>query len=239
MKNIAFDVRLYLPVAAGLLVTMAAFGDGSGSGRLLTPYSGGNASLKQAEDARLREQTNCDIRGVKLQGTQAPGTGYGIGFAYVSQGTISSPPRYSLDGQNDVGQTVSISLADIDDFNVVKVSGARGSESVLFSVHEFPAISVAQLLKLKPSYTKLRESFAAVVSVRVPLSFDGGELSLVGTDYGSSAGKYHVLFPIRSVPAGGAVDVVCGVPGKQGHWWSIQSVITDPNCPHCKAYFKK
>src|SRR5262249_7974260 len=117
------------------------------------------------------------------------------------------------------------------EFNIIRHISVKGKDAanLTLELELFPKITADELLRMRPSYTELRERYTKIISMRVPLwSPDGLPLALV--DSGHPA-KAVALFKDIPIDANFLIS-------KGNLWWAIGSVTSDPAYPIRRTLLK-
>jgi hypothetical protein len=222
---------LVVVISLGVL----AYADiGGGPGKVKTPYSPRNpASLEDVTKVKSFASTTRTLTDVVSEGTHVTKGGQNVGLMYVKGAVPAGTPLYKLEGTNDSGAKVTVDFNEIGSF--VVTSDGSDATSVVVEVTQFPAITPAELIAKKPSYTDLKKDYTRTVRVRVKTKGAAGKvLCLVAKN--PPAKGYGVVARLTDLPANSKVELgygafPWGTLSLPAIWWATESVTADKNYP--------
>lgn len=226
-------IALVLLVQCGFTAPHARADAGGGSGRPLTPYNQ-DEQLTEARvsavraEAAMRRSINS---GIKIRNTNVEGFGDNVAFMFVKDNAPISPPSFTLTGATQAGEKLEVNLSELASFRILEYEDRWiRSDRLLLEVTIFPAISPAELLAKRPTYSELENRYTKSVLIWVEIESKGAELSLTRRDRFSD--KNEVIARLRDVEAGHYVQLDYSFSaGPPPIWWAIESVIADAKYP--------
>jgi hypothetical protein len=233
--------KVICEVAATLVVVIIALGVfahadiGGGSGKVKTPYSPRNpASLADVTKVKSFASTTRTLNDVVSEGTHVTRGGQNVGLMYVKGTTPAGTPLYKLEGTADGGAKIAVDFNEIDSF--VVVGEGRDATSITVEVTQFPAITPAELLEKKPSYTDLKNNYTKTVRLHLKTKGPGGkDLCLVAKN--PPAKDYGVVAKLSELAANSKVELgygafPWGTLSLPAIWWATESVTADKKYPY-------
>jgi hypothetical protein len=226
--------RAFAPVFAVLTAVIVIFACpdiGGGPGRVSTPYKG---EIKLTDVTTVKEfaSKSRTVRDLVIAGTHAPGGGVNVALMYANGSSLVGSPMFRIQGTNDAGTNVVIDFSEI---RSLLVSADRGPSSALVEVIQFPAISPADLLQKKPSFTDLEKNYLKDVRLHVKTTGPGGRvLCLVAKE--KESGPYRIVAKFSDLATNSKIDFGYGMFLWQtlplpAIWWAISSVTDDSRYP--------
>jgi len=228
--------------ATSLLLLSIGFGAhagrpdiGGGSNRVQTPYKYGSAvTLKDVTTVKSIASKSRTITDVVKAGTHITETGENVALMYVRGDAATGTPLYQIAGTTDSGAKQSIDFSEIESFVVSK--DESNASTVLIDVQQFPAISAAELLEKKPTYTDLTQFYSRKIRLKINTAGPRGTvLALVVKN--PPAKGYKVAAQVSDLAGNSQVKLGYGVFSFQSLplpaiWWATESVTSDSKYPY-------
>lgn len=204
---------------------------GGGSGDPISHYIFKQLTEDESTVNRLKTEEAADktVNFTTVAGKQIFGNKVGIIYSN------HAAPLNSIDTAF-VGTVDGEELPRRFDFSIVSniTILKKDSKFLTIKLDLFPDISVEELLKIRPTYTDLKETYSRSTIILVPLwSKDKYPLALVGADEDENA-PIRVIALFSEIPDGQEIQLI----GSRMRWWAIQSVTDDPAYPYRVIYKK-
>ncbi|MEN3332066.1 MAG: hypothetical protein V7641_1431 [Blastocatellia bacterium] len=170
-----------------------------------------------------------------------------VGIAYVKNGRTIGQIKRELNGVTKDGSPIVISFSDIKEVSVIRTESIGPKIRALLKVWIFPDISPEQLVKERPTYSKLIEMYTAHERLWVEITnVNTGALSFVGKTWDRDKRVWIEAPPrrLQDFNARSRIEFLYSSlspddreGGKwkgngQGLWWAIPSVFRDAAYPY-------
>lgn len=202
---------------------------GGGRGKATSPYIDRDLPEDSSTVSRLRDE---EAAKKTINFTTTAGKhiyGQKIGIVYLKPGAVVKAIETAFFGiVNGEKSPRKIDFSIISSVTII----AKDSKNLSIQLDLFPDISVEELLKIRPTYTDLKEKHTRTITIQIPLwSKDKQPLALVGTDSEENA-PYKIITLFSEIPNGQKINFL----GFCSYWWAIQSVTDDIAYPHRVIY---
>lgn len=231
MKNIskAICILTLITLYCCGLASIVHANVGGGSGKASSPY----LDKDLPEDSPTVNRLKAEEAAKKVVNFTTPAGkhfyGKHIGVVYLKPGSPIKAIETAFFG-TVIGENSPRKI----DFSIISSATilSKDSKELSIRLELFPDISVDELLKIRPTYTDLKEKYTRTVTMRIPLWSKGKQpLALVGTDSEPNS-PYKIITLFSEIPDDQKIEFL----GFSSYWWAIRSVTDDLSYPHRIIY---
>jgi hypothetical protein len=213
-----------------------------GPGKLLTPYSDpDHVTETQVSEAKAVSSRTREISHAELAATHAPVSGDQVALDWARGNALAGDRSFAFQGAGPDGQKIVADFSDISSIWLISVERhLLAPNEVILECKLFPAITPADLVNKKPTYSQLEDDHTNTVRIRLPINdSQKRDLCLIK----NTGQRYEMMARIADLKPNSEIKFDYGrhrfgAEDRTAIWWAIGSVIKDPRYPH-KLVFKK